>query len=104
MDEEKLFQLQKKIAEAVCSLRECIIKICDPLSDTEITELAFHFHTEAKPTGCHNFPMPMYEEISCMLNGELAIRCMFRQAKEYMETTGEPYFCVACGGACKGHE
>jgi len=104
MDQEKLYQLQEKVGGALISLHDSIEDICKSLSDIEIRELADHYHVEALPTDSHNFAMPMYEEIAFLLEGELGMRTTFRSAEEYMTRTGEAFYCVACSGACKGHD
>ena len=104
MEEDKLFSLQNKIAEAYLAFQDAIKQVCDPLSDQDILELAREYRTDAKPNESHTFPMPIYDEIAGTLEAEVGIRYVFKQAEEYMQRTGEGFYCVACGGACSGHD
>jgi len=104
MNEDKLYDLQNKIGEALLAFGDVIKELCESLSDEEIRELADAYYADAKPNDTHNFPMPIYEEIASKVEAELYMRNIFKKAEEYMKVTGEKFYCVACDGACQGHE
>ncbi len=104
MDEYKIDPIHQKIDDAIWALYNTITKIAEPLSDLEVAELAKHYRTEALPSQLSETGYQMYKEIAEHLEANLVFRIILKKGAEYMERTGEKFYCVACDGACKGHE
>lgn len=104
MEKEKLFLLQETIGKALLEFHDKIKEVCSSLSDDEMLELSDVYLANAKPNKSRNFSMPIYDLIAKRIQYELSLRIVFRNAEEYMNRTGEKYYCLACAGACQGHD
>jgi hypothetical protein len=92
--------LQEKLGTALIAFHDRIREVCEGLTDAEMSELAKVYEVDSKPNESHTFAMSIYHYIAERIEGERGMRIAFDAAKEYMERTGEGYYCVYCGGAC----
>lgn len=96
-----LHPLMEKLAGTLIAQQDSIAAIVEELPRETIALLVAECRRQALPGDTKNFPMPEWDRVAEMIEGAYAMRVIFERGAAYMEATGEKFYCVYCGGACK---
>jgi hypothetical protein len=93
-------ETKDKLATAMLDYHDRIIAIVDALPDDQVKRVVEMCRREGGITESHNFEMPEWTLIASLLESELGMRTLCREAEAYMKRTGESYYCARCRGRC----
>lgn len=110
MEKEKAYQTLQELATFSFEFEDKLIEYFKQFSDQELKEIQelckdwANGINEDKTKSCIGFRSTYYDDIARIINGDLNVRKLIRDSREFEKRTGITSYCATCQKDCDGDE